>query len=360
MPDSSPERVMALGHEAALLPAQAAPGTVRAVLYRDGRREREADTAEEARRAATADSGLMAWISMTAPDQEQLTDVARHFALPRLALEDAIAAHQRPKVETYGDVLFVVLRPVGYDQNRETVQVGELHLFAGEGFVITIRHTGQVDVEAVRDHLEAEPRVLAHGPLAVVLAVLDRVVDAYAPVVFDLQDDIDEVETEVLDSDPKASRRTYRLARQVIVLHRAVDPLDVALTDLMTLLERPGGTEPGPPRAPVENRILHNLLRDVTDHVTAVRDHVEGFRQILQNIMTVNSALIDQAQNEAMKKVSSWGGILVVPTLIASAYGMNIAPRPGYEWTFSWPVALVLMALSSLTLYVVFRRNGWL
>ena len=361
MPDSSPERVMALGHEAALLPAQAAPGTVRAVLYRDGRRESETDTVEEARRAVTADSGLMAWVSMTAPDQEQLTDVARHFSLPRLALEDAIVAHQRPKVETYGDVLFVVLRPAGYDRGQETVQVGELHLFAGDGFVITIRHTGQVDVEAVRDHLEAEPRVLAHGPLAVVLAVLDRVVDAYAPVVFDLQDDIDEVETQVLDSAPQVSRRTYRLARQVIVLHRAVDPLDVALTDLMTILERPEGTEPGPPQAAGANRnVLHNLLRDVADHVTAVRDHVEGFRQILQNIMTVNSALIDQAQNEAMKKVSSWGGILVVPTLIASAYGMNIAPRPGYEWTFSWPLALALMALSSLTLYVVFRRNGWL
>lgn len=359
MHDSSPERVMALGHEAAREPARTAPGTVRAVLYRDGRREREADGVEEARRAAAGDPGLTAWISMDEPDRDQLTDVARRFSLPRLALEDAIVAHQRPKVETYDDVLFVVLRPASYD--RETVEVGELHLFAGQGFVITIRHSGKVDPEAVRDRLEDEPRVLAHGPLAVVLAVLDRVVDAYAPVVFDLQDDIDEVETQVLDSAPQVSRRTYRLARQVIVLHRAVDPLDVALTDLMTLLERPEGTGPGLPQASVEPRsVLHNLLRDVADHVTAVREHVDGFRQILQNIMTVNSALIDQAQNEAMKKVSSWGGILVVPTLIASAYGMNIRPGQGYDWAFSWPLSLALMALSSLTLYVVFRRNGWL
>ncbi|MEU0241225.1 magnesium and cobalt transport protein CorA [Nocardiopsis sp. NPDC006198] len=361
MHDSSPERVMALGHEAARLPARDSPGAVRAVLYRDGRREREADSVEEARLALARDSGLMAWISMDEPDQEQLTDTARHFSLPRLALEDAIVAHQRPKVETYGDVLFVVLRPAHYDREREAVRVGELHLFGGRGFVITIRHRGQVDVEAVRGRLEAEPRVLAHGSLAVVLAVLDRVVDAYAPVVFDIQDDIDEVETQVLDSDPEASRRTYRLARQVIVLHRAVDPLDVVMTDLMTLLERPEEADPGPPHAPAEARgTLHNLLRDVADHVSAVREHAEGFRQILQNIMSVNSALIDQAQNEAMKKVSSWGGILVVPTLIASAYGMNIPPGSGFEWMFSWPLSLLLMALSSLTLYVVFRRNGWL
>lgn len=390
MSDSAPERIMDLGRRRAALPDRGSPGPVRALLYRDGHREREADTVAEASSAAEHDPGLMAWVSMTAPDRDQLTEVARLFGLPSLALEDAIVAHQRPKAEVYRGVLFLVLRPARYDTVRESVEVDEIHLFAGRDFVVTIGHTEQVDFESVRDFLEAEPRALAHGTLAVVHAVLDLVVDGYAPVVSELQDDIDEVENQVFGGDSRASRRTYRLAREVILLSRAVEPLGGVLDRLMGPLahdpERPGhpdprpfadalvepeGTRPparrrgfasaDPFRIPAERRgELHHRLRDVADHVAAVRERVDGFRQLLQNIMSVNSALIDQAQNEAMKKVSSWGGILVVPTLISSVYGMNISPGGDYHWAFSWPLALALMALTSLSLYVVFRRNGWL
>ncbi|WP_047871477.1 magnesium and cobalt transport protein CorA [Nocardiopsis sp. RV163] len=399
MSDSAPERIMDLGRRRAALPERGSPGPVRAVLYRDGRRERETATVAEARSAAESDPGLMAWISMTAPHRDQLTEVARLFGLPSLALEDAIVAHQRPKAEVYRGVLFLVLRPARYDTVRESVEVDELHLFAGRDFVVTIGHTDCVDFESVRDLLEAEPRVLAHGTLAVVHAVLDLVVDGYAPVVSELQDDIDEVENQVFGGDSRASRRTYSLAREVILLSRAVEPLGTVLDRLMGPLthdserpERPERPEhTGPPdtrpfadalaepegvrpptrrrgfasadpfRIPAEGRgELHHRLRDVADHVAAVRERVDGFRQLLQNIMSVNSALIDQAQNEAMKKVSSWGGILVVPTLISSVYGMNISPGGDYHWAFSWPLTLALMALSSLSLYVVFRRNGWL
>ncbi|WDZ88682.1 magnesium and cobalt transport protein CorA [Nocardiopsis sp. HUAS JQ3] len=390
MSDSAPERIMDLGRRRAALPERGSPGPVRAVLYRDGRRERETDTVAEARGAAERDPGLMAWISMTAPHRDQLTEVARLFGLPSLALEDAIVAHQRPKAEVYRGVLFLVLRPARYDTVRESVEVDEIHLFAGRDFVVTIGHTEHVDFESVRDFLEAEPRVLAHGTLAVVHAVLDLVVDGYAPVVSELQDDIDEVENQVFGGDSRASRRTYRLAREVILLSRAVEPLGTVLDRLMGPLahdpERPGppdprpfadalvepeGTRPparrqgfasaDPFRIPAERRgELHHRLRDVADHVAAVRERVDGFRQLLQNIMSVNSALIDQAQNEAMKKVSSWGGILVVPTLISSVYGMNISPGGDYHWAFSWPLSLALMALTSLSLYLVFRRNGWL
>jgi magnesium transporter len=390
MSDSAPERIMDLGRRRAALPERGSPGPVRAVLYRDGRRERETDTVAEARGAAERDPGLMAWISMTAPHRDQLTEVARLFGLPSLALEDAIVAHQRPKAEVYRGVLFLVLRPARYDTVRESVEVDEIHLFAGRDFVVTIGHTEQVDFESVRDFLEAEPRVLAHGTLAVVHAVLDLVVDGYAPVVSELQDDIDEVENQVFGGDSRASRRTYRLAREVILLSRAVEPLGTVLDRLMGPLahdpERPGPPDPqpfadalvepegarpptrrrgfasaDPFRIPAERRgELHHRLRDVADHVAAVRERVDGFRQLLQNIMSVNSALIDQAQNEAMKKVSSWGGILVVPTLISSVYGMNISPGGDYHWAFSWPLSLALMALTSLSLYLVFRRNGWL
>ncbi|WP_017570526.1 magnesium and cobalt transport protein CorA [Nocardiopsis halotolerans] len=391
MTDSAPERIMDLGRRRAALPERDSPGPVRAVLYRDGHREGEAGTVAEARRAVGERSGLMAWISMTTPDRGQLTEVARLFGLPSLALEDAIVAHQRPKAEVYRGVLFLVLRPARYDTARESVQVDEIHLFAGQDFVVTIGHTEQVDFETVRAGLEAEPRVLAHGTLAVVHAVLDLVVDGYAPVVSELQDDIDEVENQVFGGDSEASRRTYRLAREVIALSRAVDPLGAVLNAFLAPLtrdaERPGagpdqrppgdgalvsgGGDPALERRGLASAVpfhvaadrrgeLHHRLRDVADHVATVRERVDGFRQLLQNIMSVNSALIDQAQNEAMKRVSSWGGILVVPTLISSVYGMNIAPRGGWHWAFSWPLALALMALSSLTLYVVFRRNGWL
>ncbi|WP_159945188.1 MULTISPECIES: magnesium and cobalt transport protein CorA [unclassified Nocardiopsis] len=367
-----PERVMALGHRRAALADRAAPGPVRAVTYRDGHRTGEAATLAEARRAVGGETGTVVWISMTAPDRDQLTELARLFDLPALALEDAIVAHQRPKAEVYHGVLFLVLRPARYDEAGETVEVDEVHVFAGHGFVVTIGHTDQVDFEEVRDLLESEPRALSHGALAVVHAVLDRVVDAYAPVVAGLQDDIDEVESQVFDGRAGASRRTYRLAREVIALARAVDPLGAVLEGLMEPLARrgePASDEPrrygiasaAPFRIPQDRRVeLHHRLRDVADHVAAVRERVDGFRQLLHNIMSVNSALIDQAQNEAMKKISSWGGILVVPTLIASVYGMNIPPQPGFSWVFSWPLSLAAMALSSLTLYVVFRRNGWL
>lgn len=386
MTERSPERVMALGHRRAALVEGSTPGSVRSVLYRGGRRERETDTVAEARGALGRDTGLLAWISMVTPDTEQVGEAARLFGLPSLAVEDAVVAHQRPKAEVYQGVLFLVLRPARYDEAHESVEVGEVHLFAGDRFVITIGRTDHPDLDAVRTALEADPRMLEHGALAVAHAVLDLVVDAYAPVVAALQDDIDEVENQVFSGDPGASRRTYRLAREVIALSRAVEPLGAVLDGLMKPLapraEHAGGT-PAPATAPPREghasgrgpdtaaavpfhvpdhgrAALHHSLRDVADHVAAVRERVDGFRQLLQNIMAVNSALIDQAQNEAMKKVSSWGGILLVPTLISSVYGMNIAPQTGFHWAFSWPLVLAAMALASLILYVVFRRNGWL
>ncbi|MGW5880089.1 magnesium and cobalt transport protein CorA [Nocardiopsis terrae] len=362
MTESAPERTMALGGGGGVPSADAPPGEVRIGLYRDGRRQRETRSLAEAGEAAHTGSGLMAWVSMSAPNREQLLDAAHHFDLPRLALEDAIVAHQRPKVETYGDVLFVVLRPARYDQDRELVEVGEVHVFGSHDFVITIRHTEQVDFGAVRSRLEAEPGMLAHGTPAVVYGVLDQVVDAYAPAIAGLRDDIDEVENEVFAGDRDASRRTYRLARQAIRLQRAIDPLDELLDHLMAPLERPERAGPHPmPRPDPEHRTeLYHYLRDVADHARATREHADSFRQLLENITEVHSALISQAQNEAMKKISSWGGILVVPTLISSVFGMNISPQPGFHWVFSWPLVLSLMFLSALLLYVLFRRNGWL
>ncbi len=359
----APERTLALGRAGAAPPAAAPPGPMWIRLYRDGRPDGSADTPARARDALAGHEGRMAWIALAEPSRDQLTDLARVFRLPPLALEDAVVAHQRPKAELYRDVLFSVLRPAGYDEKAEAVRVGEVHVFVGEDFVITITHTDRLDLSALRLRLEKEPRLLARGPLAVLYAVLDHVVDAYAPAVAALQEDVDELENEVFAGASGASRRTYRLAREVILLQRAVDPLGEVLEELMARLREPADRRPGGPRPHGDRGDLEHLyghLRDIADHEAAVRERVDALGQLLQNIMSVNGTLVGQAQNEAMKKVSSWGGILVVPTLIASIYGMNIPPSPGFGWTFSWPLTLALMGLSSLGLYLLFRRNGWL
>lgn len=363
MPEPAPERTMAVGHKTTTAPSDAAPGEVRTLLYRDGRREWETDTVQEAHRAVTSDPALMAWVAMSAPNRTQLTELARTFGLPALALEDTIVAHQRPKVETYNGVLFAVLRPADYDEGYERVEVGEIHLFASENLVITIGHAEQIDLESVRRRLESEPRILRHGTLAVVYGVLDAVVDAYAPAISALQQDIDELETQVFDGDPQAPGRVYRLTREVILLQRAVDPLGSVLQDLMAPPEHSDPAETDRPRthsSDPDRVLLHHHMRDVADHVTAAREHVDGFRQLLEDIMSVNNSLIDQSQNEAMKKISSWGGILVVPALIASFYGMNNAPQGAIHWMFSWPATLVLMVVSAIVLYGIFRHYDWL
>ncbi|WP_017574657.1 magnesium and cobalt transport protein CorA [Nocardiopsis kunsanensis] len=363
MSEPAPERTMAVGPRSTATPSGDVPGQVRTFLYRDGLRERETDTVQEAHREVAADPGLMVWVEMKAPNSTQLTELARTFGLPALALEDTIVAHQRPKAETYGDVLYLVLRPAEYDEVYERIGIGEVHLFASENVAVTIGHTEHIDLENVRQRVESEPRILRQGTLAVVHGVLDAVVDAYAPAVSALQQDIDELETQVFDGDPQATGRVYRLTREVILLQRAVDPLGPVLQELMASPEHSGPDRPDRPRThgPDPDRVLlHHHMRDVADHVTAAREHVDGFRQLLEDIMSVNNSLIDQDRNEAMKKISSWGGILVVPALIASFYGMNNAPEDAVHWVFSWPVTLVIMVLSAVALYGVFRRYDWL
>ncbi|WP_017602479.1 magnesium and cobalt transport protein CorA [Nocardiopsis alkaliphila] len=351
MTEAAPERTMALGREGEVLPADGPPGECRIVLYRRGAPPREVAGLGDVQGALDTDPEALAWIALTEPDRGQMEEVGRRFDLPRLAVEDTIVAHQRPKVEAYGDILFMVLRPAVYDEAEERLRVGEVHLFVTPRLVITLRHGAGLDFQEIRARMEEHGHPGGQGALGVVHAVLDRVVDDYAPVVAGLQEDIDEVENQVFNEEKGVSRRIYRLTREVIVLQRAVDPLGEVLAGLLDHRDRSQGRR---------RSELHEHLRDVADHVTVVRERVDGFRDLLQNIMSVESSLVDQAQNDVMRKVSSWGGILVVPTLISSLYGMNIAPGPGYHWLFTWPLTLAAMALLSLLLYVLFKRQGWL
>ena len=305
------------------------------------------------------------WIGMLRPDEAEIRAVADEFGLHDLSVEDTVNAHQRPKLERYGETEFVVLRPARYVDSDEVVQIGEVHLFLGPDFVITVRHAVEPDLGMVRERLEKDPELLAHGPFAVLYAVLDQVVDDYGPVLDGLQDDIDQIEEQVFHGDPAVSRRIYQLTREVIAFHRAVEPLDEIFAQLRSRFGKGGD---------VTDLELKRLMRDVIDHATRVRERTQGFRDLLANILTVNSTLVAQRQNdemtrlteagfqqnEQMKRVSSWAAILFAPTLIGGIYGMNFDHMPELHWTYGYPFAIALMLLLGVGLYAVFKKRGWL
>jgi magnesium transporter len=332
-------------------------------VYLDGKRVESpatlADTVERLRQRR----GAMAWIGLYRPAESQLLSLAEEFGLHELAVEDAIVAHQRPKLERYGDILFVVLRAARYLDEAEEVDFGELHVFVGSDFILTVRHSEAPDLAAVRHRMEADPDLLRRGTEAVLYAILDAVVDGYAPVVAGLQNDIDEIETQVFSGDPKVSRRIYELSGEVIEFQRATRPLLGMLKGLMAGFDKYGTDEE-----------LQRYLRDVADHATTVVERVDGFRQMLQDILTVNATLVSQqqneemkglteasyAQNEEVKKVSAWAAILFAPTLIGTVYGMNFSHMPELHWAFGYPFAIALMLVTSGTLYAIFKHRGWL
>lgn len=321
-------------------------------IYRDGVRV-EAPTDLREVGPACRRVGGMAWIGLYAPTQEEFSHVAEEFDLHELAVEDAVNAHQRPKLDRYGRTVFCVLRPARYIDETETVEFGELHVFAGPDFVITIRHDRASDLRTVREGLESRPDLLRRGPLAVLHAIMDRVVDDYAPVVAGLENDIDEIEDEVFGGQADAARRIYKLYREVIGFQRASTPLAEMLGRLME-----------DPSADDEER---RYLRDVLDHALRVQEQVDGFRELLQNILNVNLTLetkllteASNAQNEEVKRISAWAAILFAPTLIGTVYGMNFDHMPELHWRLGYPMALVLMLSTSVVLYRLFKRRGWL
>ncbi|MER5865965.1 magnesium and cobalt transport protein CorA [Kitasatospora sp. NPDC002040] len=362
-PEPAPEHSMDPRSESRSEGVHLERSVVDAAVYRSGHRIAGADSLAEVYRQVPGEPGTMAWIGLYRPAEEQLLEAAERFDLHELAVEDAIVAHQRPKLERYGATLFVVLRAARYLDESEQVDFGEIHLFVGPQFVLTVRHSQSPDLSVVRRRLEHDPELLALGPEAVLYAVLDAVVDGYAPVIAGLQHDIDEIETEVFSGDPKVSRRIYELSREVIEFQRSTRPLLQIMASLEAGFGKYGTDEE-----------LQRYLRDVADHATTAAERVDGFRQMLQNILTVNATLVSQAQNEEMKqlaeaghaqnneikKISSWAAILFAPTLIGTVYGMNFEHMPELGWGFGYPFAIGLMALVCLGLYLVFKRRDWL
>ena len=333
---------------------------VDAAVYRDGRRV-SSGTAAEVLAEARADGG-MAWVGLYRPDADEMREIAQLLDLHALAVEDTLKGHQRAKLERYGDMTFLVLQPARYLDQSETVEFGEVHIFVGPDYVITVRHAENPNLAAVRHRLEARPDLVAHGPYAVVWAVCDDIVDQYLPVVAGVENDIDEIEDELFSGDPAVSKRIFGLQREVIDLQHATTPLVDMFDRLQAIVMESTGAEEAP------------AIRDVDDHARLVVQKVDSFRATLDNALTVHATMVEQANNEAMrrmaesglqqneqvKKVSGWAAILFAPTLVGTIYGMNFDYMPELHWVFGYPMALGLMLATSVTLYLVFKRRGWL
>ena len=313
-------------------------------VYEAGERS---DVSLEQAHSAYERDGAFVWVGLHEPTPEEVDAVSREFDLHELAVEDAIKAHQRPKLERYGDVGFLVLKTARYVEPDE-VEFGEILLFIAEDFVVSVRHGEAVPLHGVRAKVEQRPDLLRCGPMAVVYAILDEVVDAYAPVMEALERDIEEVEQEVFSEERRnPAQRIYELKREAIDFARAVTPLVEPIERMTT----------GTTRVPAE---LGTYFRDVLDHLIRLSQQMETVREALTSVLQANLAQVGVRQNEDMRKISAWVAILAVPTMLAGIYGMNFEHMPELEWELGYPLVIAVMLTACLTLWRYFKRVGWL
>jgi magnesium transporter len=319
-------------------------------VYEDGHRKAGDLPLRDASEASrSAEPGSFVWIGLRDPTSEEFDSVAREFYLHELAVEDAVKAHQRPKIEEYDETVFIVLKTAKYHDDTETVEIGEINLFVGQGFLISVRHGGPSPLADVRKQIEARPDMLKCGPGAVMHAIIDRVVDDYEPVLAGIEDDIEENEETVFSPSRHApTERIYKLKREVLSMHRATGPLIEPLKKLA--------------RGDVQHihEDIREYFRDVYDHVARANDAVESMREMLNGILDANTAQVSVRQNDDMRRISAWVAIAAVPTLLAGIWGMNFQHMPELSWRFGYPMALAVILSVMATLYVLFKRAGWL
>jgi magnesium transporter len=317
-------------------------------VYKDGRRHGgELDPAHAF--LACQQDGAFVWLGLYGPSEEEFDAIRREFNLHELAVEDAINAHQRPKVELYGDTLFIVLKPARYVDSEEVVQIGEIMLFVNEAFVISVRHGEASALSDVRQRLDKHPELVASGTGAVLYAIVDKVVDDYEPVAEGVAVDIQEIEQQIFSADrDNPAERIYKMEREVLGFSSAVTPLTPAIDRLarghFALIEDG----------------LREYFRDVHDHLLREGQRIDGFRDLLSSALQANLTQVSVHQNEDMRRITAWVAILAVPTLVAGIYGMNFDHMPELHWTYGYPtVVLVTLAICGL-LYRRFRAAGWL
>jgi len=298
---------------------------------------------------ASREAGNFVWIGLHEPTADEFEAVKKEFELHELAVEDAIKAHQRPKIEVYDDMLFVVLKTAWYEEDVEEVHLGDILLFLGDSYVVTVRHGRASGLADVRKRLEGDPALLRCGPGAVLYAILDRIVDDYKPVINGLENDISEVEGEVFSaSRTNPAERIYFLKREALEFHQAVAPLITPVDRLAR-----GGYDH-------IHEDIRPYFRDIHDHLLRTVDTLVGFRDLLTSVLDANLTQVNVRQNEDMRKISAWVAILAVPTMIAGVYGMNFKHMPELESRYGYFIILGVMAVACGTLYRQFKKSGWL
>ncbi len=320
-------------------------------LYRQGTRVLiDTDTRDLRQLRALAEGKQdFVWLGLHEPTEDELGEVAEAFGLHPLAVEDAVHAHQRPKLERYGDSLFLILKSLWYVDEQDAVETGEIHIFVGADFIVTVRHGSGSELRSARHYLESDESVLTHGPSAVVYAVCDRVVDEYISVVQSLEEDVDEVEESVFSpARTNDSVRIYTLKREIAEVRRAVLPLREPLRRFAS------GEVTGIEEAAVP------FFRDVADHLTRAAEIVDNLDSLLSTAFEAHLAGIQVRQNEDMRKISAGVGLVAVPTLVAGVYGMNFNHMPELAWYYGYPFSLALMVVLSAGLWVFFKKSGWL
>jgi magnesium transporter len=324
-------------------------------LYVDGVRQPGQWHYDKALAAAREQRNAFVWLGLHEPDHADMVGIAETYDLHELAVEDAVKAEQRPKLERFGEVLFLVLRTARYcehdelTENSEVVETGQVMLFIGPHFVISVRHGDACRLAPVRADLESKRELLEHGPWAVAYAVTDRVVDLYLEVADRIEDDLDDLETEVFARETRGRiQRIYQMKRELVEFKRAVVPLQ---RPLMTLTEQFNRDVP---------KEVRRYFRDVQDHLTRTVEQVNSYDDLLNSILQARLAQVSVEQNNDMRKIAAWAAIAAVWTAVAGIYGMNFEHMPELHWTYSYPAVWAFNLAVSFVLYRWFRRNGWL
>jgi magnesium transporter len=324
---------------------------VDSALYRDGVRvdtECDKEDLDRLLKMAAGESDFV-WVGLHEPGANELDRVAEVFSLHPLAVEDAVHAHQRPKLERYDESLFLVLKTLWYVDEADAVETGEINLFVGRNFVVSVRHGDGTELHTARLQLEQHAALLGHGPSAVLYAVCDTVVDGYEDVAKELEVDVDEVEESVFSpTRTQDSQRIYVLKRELAEVRRAVNPLREPMKRFATAA------------VPLVHEAAAPFFRDVADHLARVSENVETLDALLSTAFDAHLARIQVQQNEDMRKISAWVAIAAAGTLVAGVYGMNFHDIPELSWHYGYFYALGLMVVAAAVLYRLFKKSGWL
>jgi magnesium transporter len=323
-------------------------GVVASVAYADGKRV--GDVAIPDISEVLKQPGVFVWIGLHDPSPELLRQLQQEFGLHDLAIEDAQVAHQRPKLEQYGDSIFVVLRPTLLSSDQQHIALGETHIFVGPRYIVSVRHGATPSYTAVRARCESTPALLAKGPGFVLYAIMDFVVDQYFPIVDLLGDKLEQLEDAIFSEtfNRTTVQRIYELKRNMLEIKRAVSPLVDVCNRLMRFDQ---------PLIPEDTR---PYFRDVYDHAIRINEHVDTLRELLTGALEAHLSLTAVAQNDAMKKLAGWAAIIGVPTMVAGIYGMNFKFMPELEWRLGYPAVMAVMLAACGYLYYRFKRSGWL